>query len=231
MQQFKRGLKDGMPICLGYLSVSFTFGIISVSYGLTWWEAVLISMTNMTSAGQFAGVTIMVSMGTYVEMALAQLVINLRYALMSISLSQKVDKHFTGIYRWILGFGITDEVFAVAISQKEKVGKQYMFGLITTPYLGWSIGTLLGAIFGNVLPEMVANALGIALYGMFIAIIVPPMKENKHILIVVAIAVILSCCFQWAPVLSQVSVGFVVIICAVVASAVGAILYPIEEIS
>ncbi|MFI3212013.1 MAG: AzlC family ABC transporter permease [Eubacteriales bacterium] len=227
MQQLRKGLQDGIPIGLGYLSVSFTFGIISVSYGLTWWQTLLISMTNMTSAGQFAGVSIMASMGTYVEMALTQFIINLRYSLMSVSLSQKVNHNFKGIYRWLLGFGITDEVFAVAIGQKGKIGKSYVLGLIITPYIGWTMGTLLGAIFGNILPEMVSSALGIALYGMFIAIMVPPAKENKSIAIVILIAVFMSCCFQWIPVLKKVSVGFVVIICGVVASIIGAILYPI----
>lgn len=228
MKQFKEGLSDGIPIGLGYLSVSFTFGILAVSFGLTWWQTLLISMTNLTSAGQFAGVNIMVATGTYFEMALAQLVINLRYSLMSVSLSQKVSRSFNGISRWLLGAGITDEVFAVAINKKGSVGRKYMLGLIVIPYLGWTIGTLLGAVCGNILPEMITNALGIALYGMFIAIVVPVVKKDSHAFIIVLIAVLLSCCFQYIPMLKQVSVGFVVIICAVISSVIGAVFYPVS---
>lgn len=228
MKEWIKGLKDGIPIGLGYISVSFAFGIMAVSLGLTWWEALLISMTNLTSAGQFAGLNIMVAAGTYMEMAVTQLVINLRYSLMSVSLSQKVDKSINGIYRWLLGFGITDEIFAVAMGRAGKINRKYMTGLIIIPYIGWALGTFLGAICGNVLPEIISNALGVALYGMFIAIVVPNMKKDYKICIVVIIAVLLSCCFTWIPVLNQVSAGFTVTICAVAASLVGAVLFPVD---
>ena len=126
---FSRGIKDGIPIGLGYFSVSFSFGILAVANGIEWWQAVLISMTNLTSAGQFAGITVMISAGTYVEMVITQFVINLRYALMSISLSQKVDERFRGVYRALLGFGITDEIFAVAMNHGNKISRKYFLGL------------------------------------------------------------------------------------------------------
>lgn len=229
MKELKNGMKDGIPIVLGYVSVSFTFGLMAVSAGMSWWQAVLISLTNVTSAGQFAGLDIIIAGGTLIEMALSQLVINLRYALMSLSLSQKVDRSITGLHRLWVGFCVTDEIFAVAMSQKKKVSRSYMFGLIVIPYLGWAGGTLAGAVLGSILPTILRESLGIAIYGMFLAIIIPKAREEKNYLKVIVIAVALSCCFHWLPLLRQMSSGFVIIICAVAASAIGAILYPIEE--
>lgn len=229
MKDFRRGMQDGIPIALGYVSVSFTFGLMAVAAGMTWWQAVLISMTNLTSAGQFAGLEIMVTGGSLLETALTQFVINLRYALMSLSLSQKVDKTIDLINRFLISFGVTDEVFAVAMSRKKAASKNYMYGLISIPYVGWAAGTAMGALLGRVLPEVVVNALGIAIYGMFLAIIVPQARDDSRCLKVILLAVALSCCFRWIPGLKQLSSGFVIIICAVTASAAGAFLYPIEE--
>lgn len=228
-KDFKLGIQDGIPIALGYVSVSFTFGLMAVASGLNWWQAVLISMTNLTSAGQFAGLDIMVAGGTLVEMALTQLVINLRYALMSLSLSQKVDKTMDVLNRLITSFGVTDEIFAVSMSRKKAVSKYYMYGLIAMPYIGWAGGTAMGALLGGVLPEIVSNALGIAIYGMFLAIIIPQARDDSPCLKVILIAVAMSCCFTWIPGLNKLSSGFVIIICAVTASAAGAYLYPIED--
>ncbi len=225
---FLKGIIDGIPICLGYFSVAFAFGIFTVSNGLTSLEALLISMTNVTSAGQLAAVPIIVSGGTLFELAASQFIINLRYALMSITLSQKLDESISLADRFIIAFVNTDEVFAVA-SSKESVGRKYMFGLILTPWLGWSAGTIVGAVAGNILPAMLISALGIAIYGMFIAIVVPPAKENKHVLFCVAFAIVLSCLFRFVPLLSQVQSGFVIIICSVIASAAAAALFPIDE--
>ncbi len=225
---FLKGIIDGLPICMGYFSVAFAFGIFTVAHGLTSLEALLISMTNVTSAGQLAAVPIIVSGGTLFELAASQLIINLRYALMSVTLSQKLDGSVSLIDRFLIAFVNTDEVFAVAASKKS-VGKSYMFGLILTPYLGWSAGTIVGAVAGNILPALLISALGIAIYGMFIAIVVPPAKENKHVLFCVIIAIALSCAFRFIPLLSKVHSGFVVIICAVAASAIAALLFPIGE--
>ena len=169
---YKRGLLAGIPIALGYLSVSFTFGILAIKYGLTVWEATLISATTLTSAGQFAGIQTMMMPGLWLDMLISQLTINVRYSFMSIALSQKLDKKFSGIWRYILGFSITDEIFGVAITE-ETITRSYWFGLSTLPWFGWTIGTLLGSIMGNVLPKSILSALGLALYGMFVAIVVP----------------------------------------------------------
>ena len=148
---------------------------------------------------------------------------------MSLSLSQKVDKTVNTLYRFVIGMGITDEIFAVAMSRDRKVSRYYMFGLIVVPYIGWAGGTFAGAVIGGILPEIVRSALGIAIYGMFLAIIIPKAREDSAYLKVILIAVLLSCLFHWVPFLSKVSSGFVIIICAVVASIAGAVLYPLPE--
>lgn len=228
MKDFISGLKSGIPIGLGYLSVSFTFGIIAVKYGLTWWEALVISMLTVTSAGQFAGITIMTNPGHYLEMLISQCTINVRYSFMSISLSQKVNERFRGIWRFIFGFMITDEIFAVA-SAKQVVSRSFFAGLCVLPYLGWSAGTLIGALLGNILPHSLMSALGLAIYGMFVAIVVPDMKKGKNVTLVVIIALVLSCMFTYIPVLKNISSGLSISICAILAALAGAILFPVKE--
>lgn len=225
---FQKGVRDGLPICFGYLSVAFAFGIFAVNSGLASWQALLMSMTNVTSAGQLAAVTTITSAGSLLELALSQLVINLRYALMSVSLSQKLDTTMTMPHRLLFGFVHTDEVFAVAMSQPGTVGRPYLYGLILTPYLGWATGTLIGAVAGDILPAVVTASLGIAIYGMFVAIVVPDAGKDSAIAVCSLIAVGISCLFRYLPGLNQVSSGFAVIISAVAASAVMAWLRPIK---
>lgn len=227
-ESFFRGVKAGIPIGLGYLSVSFTFGIMAVSYGFHWWQALLISMLTVTSAGQFAGIGTMLYPGQYIEMLVSQLTINVRYSFMSISLSQKTDEKFKGIWRWLFGFMMTDEIFAVASTEKE-VSRSFFAGLMTTPYLGWSLGTLIGALLGNVLPHRLMSALSLAIYGMFVAIVMPGMKESRAVVLVVLLALGLSSLFYYVPVLSQVSSGLAISICAIVAALAGAALFPVKE--
>jgi len=228
MNDFKRGLKSGVPIGLGYLSVSFSFGIIAISAGLIWWQAVLISMTTLTSAGQLAGVGLMATTGLYMDMFLSQLTVNIRYSFMSVSLSQKTAKNFSGIRRWIFGFFMTDEIFAVASNEKE-VTTKFFAGLTVFPYIGWTLGTLLGTLMGNILPDIVMNALCLAIYGMFIAIVVPKVRESSKLFAVVIFAVALSSLFYYLPALSQVSAGISISVCAVSAAIFGALLFPVKE--
>ncbi|MBO5734069.1 MAG: AzlC family ABC transporter permease [Clostridia bacterium] len=225
---FLKGIKDGFPICIGYLSISFAFGIYACSCGLSVWEAVIMSLTNLTSAGQLASVPIIVAGGTLAELAVSQIVINMRYALMSVSLSQKLGKSVKMLDRFIIAFANTDEVFAVASSNEETVGKRYLYGLILTPPLGWTLGTLLGAAAGNILPAMLVSALGIAIYGMFIAIVMPKARTEKPTALCVAVAIILSCLFYYVPTLKAIPAGFTIIICAVVASGIFAFLAPLN---
>lgn len=226
---YKQGLKDGIPIALGYFAVSFAFGVSVVSGGLEWYIATIMSFTNLTSAGQFAGATVILAMGSVFEILLTQLVINSRYFLMSITLSQRLDRNFTLLDRFLVSYGITDEIFGVAVSKKQAVSKEYMYGLILLPVIFWTLGTLTGAIAGNFLPEIILNSLSIALYAMFIAIVVPAGMQDKKVFIVVAISIGLSCLFYFTPVLNTISSGIAYIICAVVASVIGAIFFPIKE--
>lgn len=227
---FVAGIKDGLPICLGYLSVAFAFGITAVNSGLTIWQAVLISMLNVTSAGQLAGVPIIVGGGTLFELGLAQLIINLRYALMSVSLSQKFGKSVRLVDKFLVSFVNTDEVFAVSSSKGMDVGRNYMYGITLTPFLGWTLGTLLGAVAGNILPAIIISALGIAIYAMFVAIVTPTARKERPVLLCSLFAIALSCVFNYVPFLKEyISSGFIIIICTVVASVVFALVAPLPE--
>ncbi len=227
--RYSDGLRDGLPIGLGYLSVSFGFGITAVGEGLRFLEAVLISMTNLTSAGQVAGLTVIVTAGTLLEMILTQFVINLRYSLMGITLTQRLDSRCTTQKRLLMSFGMTDEVFAVAVSKPYPVGPSYFYGLMTLPYFGWSGGTLLGALAGQVMPDSLRQAMGIMIYAMFIAIILPPMRQERGVLFAVLIAGVLACAVYYLPFLKWISAGFAIIICAVIAAAVTALLRPVDD--
>ena len=218
------GVRDGLPIGLGYLSVSFTFGILAVSKGLSWTQAGLISLLNVTSAGQVAGLGIMTTAGGILAMIISQIVINLRYSLMGIALSQKADKSMTPLLRAILAFAITDEIFGVAVSKKKEFGARYFFGLTILPIIGWVAGTVIGAILGQVFPPFLTNALAIGIYGMFVSIVMPKAKHDKVILVSSVLACIVSCIFFYVPFLSEhVSQGFAIIIAAVIAALAGVI--------
>ncbi len=226
---FLKGIKNGFPIFLGYFAVSFTFGISAVGVGIKPLQTVLISAANLTSAGQFAAITVISSSLSYFELALTQLVINLRYALMSSSLSQKFSQN-TGIFhRLLISFGNTDEVFGVLSMYDGYPPPVYCYGVILTAYPGWVLGTLLGAFSGNILPERILNALGIALYGMFIAIILPEARKNKFIALIIFVSMCLSNLFTFTPVLKDISSGFRIIILTVLIASVAAIIRPVED--
>lgn len=224
---FLRGMYHGIPIALGYLSVSFGFGIMAAKAGLSVLAASAISATNLTSAGQAAGVDIIAASGTIIEMILVQLTINIRYSLMALSLSQKLDRKFTAPHRLAASYGITDEIFAVCSAQKQPLTPAYMYGMILVAFVGWVAGTALGAEAGQLLPAAVNSAMGIVLYGMFLAIIIPPSKKQKSVLVVVIAAAAVSILFKY--VFTMVSGGFAVIISAVAASLVGAALFPVKD--
>ena len=228
LKQYLRGVKAGIPIGLGYVSVSFSFGILAVAMGFLPWQAILISMVTVTSAGQLSGIHTMASPGHYMSMLISQCTINVRYSFMSVSLSQKTDSKFSKLWRAILGFFMTDEIFAVANTEKE-VSRSYFFGLSTLPYVGWALGTTFGALLGNVLPEIVMNALCIAIYAMFVAIVIPTAKNEKPLLLVVLCAAVLSAVFYYAPYLKALPSGLSISICAVACAVFGALLFPIKE--
>lgn len=227
--EYLLGLRAGLPVGLGYFSVSFAFGVAAVQSGLAVLEAVLISLTNLTSAGQLAGLSVIAAAGTLIEMAATQFVINLRYALMSISLSQKLDRTVTTLDRLLLSFGVTDENFAIAVNRDSPVTSRYFFGLMTLPIICWTLGTLCGAAAGEILPTAILSALSVAIYGMFVAIVLPVAKKNFAVTLVVLLAVTLSSIFYWVPALNAVSSGFAIIISAVTAALIGAIIRPRED--
>lgn len=226
---FIEGIRDGIPIALGYLSVSFSVGILAWESGFSVLQGAVMSLTNVTSAGQFAGIAVIASGGTIIELILTQLIINLRYALMSLSLSQKLPEKMPIWKRMVIAFANTDEIFAVAMNHNKSLTFPYMLGLQSLPILGWTGGTVLGAVAGNVLPASIGSALSVALYGMFIAVVVPVAKKVRPVLWVVIIAIILSCIIYFVPFFSGVSTGISIIICTVIASVFGALLFPVPQ--
>lgn len=225
-QEFRYGFHRGIPVALGYIPVSFTFGLMAVNGGLPLWLVVFISFSNLTSAGQFAGTNLILAGASYFEITLTTFVINIRYMLMSLSLSQKLKPEITLWQRLIFSFGITDETFSIASLEQHKLSYFYMIGLITGPILGWSFGTFLGGLICTALPASLSNAAGIALYGMFIAILVPPSKKSFPVLSIIIIAIITTCIIKYTPVFSFISDGFRVIIATIFSAGIGAFLYP-----
>ncbi len=228
-QQFLYGVKRGFPIGLGYLPVSFTFGLMAVNGGLPLWLTVFISLTNLTSAGQFAGTSLILANASYLEVTLTTFVINIRYMLMSLSLSQKLEESITLPQRLIFGFGITDETFSVASSESGKLTNEYMLGLISMPIVGWSLGTFLGGLICSALPQTLSSAMGIALYGMFIAIIVPPAVHSKPICMIIFISVSVTVILKYIPIFAFISDGFRTIIATIIGAMFGAYFYPIND--
>ena len=228
-REYRLGVSGGLPVGLGYFSVSFGFGAMAVSQGVKALDATLISLTNLTSAGQFAGLTVIVAAATLWEMVLTQLIINSRYALMSLALSQRMGQRIGILPRLVIAFFNTDEIFALAMDRKEPLTVPFLLGLGTLPIVGWTSGTLCGALAGSVLPPAIQAGLGVMLYGMFIAIVVPPAKKEKEILAAVVLAMACSCLFAWVPGLKTISAGLAIVICTVAAAAVCAAVFPIQE--
>lgn len=226
---YKKGLRDGIPIALGYFAVSFTLGIAAKKAGITAFQATLMSLTNSTSAGEFAAISAICAGSTYLEMAVMQAVINLRYLLMSCALSQKIDTKVGMLHRLIMGGGITDEIFGISVSVPDKLNPFYMYGAMSIAIPAWASGTCLGVVLGSVLPANIINALSIALYGMFLAVIIPPARDNKIIALIVVVSMAASYMFSIAPILKETSSGMRVILLTVVISMTAAFLFPIEE--
>ena len=224
----QQGLSDGLPIGLGYFAVSFAFGLLAVEGGLSAWTAGLISLTNLTSAGQFAGVQLIFAHRPLFEIALTTLLINLRYMLMSLSLSQKIRPGLGLVQRLVISFGITDEIYAVAISRPGLLGTRYMLGLLALPMVGWTGGTLAGGLAGAILPASLQSALGIALYAMFVAIVMPTLRHSRPVALVVTLAITLSTLIAWTPLLGFLHGGWQIILATMIAAAVGAWVAPVQ---
>ena len=226
---FRAGARDGIPIALGYFAVAFTLGIAARNAGFTALQAFVESLTNNASAGEYAVFSLVAAGAGLWEVAIMTLVANARYLLMSCSLSQKLSPHTPLRHRMLIAFDITDEIFGISIAVPGRLNPWYTYGAMAVAIPGWSIGTFLGVVVGNVLPLRLVSALSVGLYGMFIAIIVPPAKHLKSVRIVLAISVVLSCLFAWLPLLKSISSGFVIIICTILAAAFGAKFFPVEE--
>jgi len=227
--EFRRGVNQGLPITLGYIPVAFTFGLMAVNGGIPVWTAILISLTNLTSAGQFAGASLIIANASLFEITLATFVINIRYMLMSLSLSQKITSKMPMFKRCIMAFGITDEIFTVASLEKGQVTFAYMIGLTVCPYFGWTLGTVLGAGITSMLPKTLQSSMGIALYAMFIALIVPSAKKSKAALAVVIAAVFISTIFKLLPCMKLISGGWSIIIATIIAAVIGAVFFPRKD--
>ena len=229
LQNFRDGLRDGIPIALGYLAVSFTLGIAARNFGIPAFPATIMSLTNFTSAGEFAALSI-ISMGApYLELALSQAIINLRYLLMSCALSQKLSEDTSLFHRFWTGFFITDEIFGVSSSRPGKLNPFYTYGTAAVAIPGWALGTCLGVVLGTALPARITRALSVALYGMFLAVIIPPARKNKVIAGLVIAAMLCSSLFSYLPFLSGISTGMKVIILTILLSGAAAILFPVKE--
>ncbi len=226
---YRKGLRDGTPIFLGYLAVSFALGIAAKNSGLTAFQATLMSVTNYTSAGEFAALGLITTGAAYMEMATTQLIINLRYCLMSCSLSQKLDPGAPFFQRLLVAYFVTDEIFGVSIGVEGKLNPYYSFGIITMAAPGWALGTLLGVVSGGVLPVRIVSALSVALYGMFIAIIIPPTRKSKVLGGLIVISMAASSLFTYFPVVREISPGFRIIILTIVIAGAAAVLFPIKE--
>lgn len=226
---YLKGIKDGMPIALGYFAVAFTLGIAAKNSGVTAAQAFLATILTNASAGGYAGFNIIAENSGYLAMAVTQLVINARYLLMSCALSQKLSSKTSILHRIIVAFDVTDEIFALSVSVKGNLNPFYNYGAMTPSIPCWAFGTYLGVVMGNILPFTVANALSVGLYGMFLATIVPAAKKDKIILRIVIISMLLSLIFAKLPLLMQIPSGFRIIILTVAVSLAAALLFPLKE--
>ncbi len=230
IRDFRDGCRDAIPICLGYTAVSFAFGIEASKIGMTTFQAAMTSLLNVTSAGQFSALEIIARNGSFIELAILQFIINLRYMLMSCALSQKLDPNVSTAHRMGISYGVTDEIFALSVLKKGKLLPMYSYGLIFISVFGWVLGTSLGAFSGQIMPQRLISCLGLAIYGMFIAIIIPDTRTSKAVMAVVLSAMGLSTIFTYVPVLASViSSGFRIIIITVIVAALAAKFAPISE--
>ena len=225
----RRGMRDGMPIAMGYFAVSFSLGIAARNAGLSAFQAMLASLLNNASAGEFASFTLIGAGAAYWEVALMTLIANARYLLMSCALSQKFDSKTSLTSRMIVGFDVTDEIFGICVSVPGKLNPYYAYGAMILALPGWAIGTYLGVLLGNALPARLVSALSVALYGMFVAIVIPPARKNRVLLGLVAVSMGLSALFTLAPMFAFISEGARVIVLTVAISAAAAVLFPIPE--
>ncbi len=226
---FLKGLRDGIPISLGYLAVSFTLGIAAKNAGFTPFQAMITSLTNNASAGQFAGFTLIAAGAGYLELAVMELVANARYLLMSCAMSQKLAPETSVFHRLLVSFDVTDEIFGVSMSVPGKLNPFYTYGLIAIAAPGWASGTYLGVLMGNLLPVNMVRALSVGLYGMFLAVIIPPARKSRILAVVILISMAVSFAFTRLPLISTLSTGTRTILLTVLIAGGAAVLFPVKE--
>ena len=228
-QWFALGLKNGIPICLGYFAVSFALGIAARNGGLNAFQSFIMSLLMVASAGEFAAVTLISAGAGIVEMVITSLIVNLRYFLMSCSLTQKLKPGTPLIHRFLLAQGITDEIFGLSVSVDGWLNPFYTYGMLVISASGWCAGTVLGVIMGNILPGWMTNGLSVAMYGMFLAIIIPPSRKSAFIGGLVAVSMAASGMFAVLPVISGISSGFRIILLTIVLAGAAAVIKPVDE--
>lgn len=224
---FFKGLRDATPIGLGYLAVSFAFGLSAHRMGLSAFQIGLMSMSNLSSAGQFAGTAVIVAGGSLIELMLTQLVVNARYFLMSCSLSQRLPSDTQLWQRALLGFGVTDEIFALSITLEKDYTPFYSYGMLALCVPCWTLGSVLGALLGGILPAALMNALGIALYAMLVAAILPPSREDRVLRWLIAGSMLISAAFAALPLLKEISKGIRVVLLTLLITGFAAWKFPV----
>lgn len=226
---FRKGIFDGIPICLGYFAVSFALGIAARNIGMAGSQGFIMSAGMVASAGEFAAINLFASNAGYLEIVMTCLVVNLRYCLMSTALTQKLSPETKLIHRFGLAYCITDEIFGLSVGVYGYLCPFYSYGITIISVIGWSVGTFLGITAGNILPALIVSALSVSLYGMFIAIIIPPARKDRFIGLLIVISMAASFVFTGAPVLKSISSGFRIIILTLVIAGIAAWVRPIEE--
>ena len=228
-QCLRRGAKDALPIALGYFAVAFAIGIAAKQAGLNVWEAAGLSLLNVTSAGEAAGISLLAQGTGWLELAVTQFVINSRYLLMSCALSQKCPPALSLPHRLLISHGITDEIFAIASAFPGTLSPYYVYGAMAVSIPAWTLGTVCGLLFGNILPSRIVRALGVALYGMFLAIILPPARKNHVLAALILLSAGLSWLFSVLPLLREISPGFRILLLTVLLAGGAAVLFPVKE--
>ena len=224
-----QGMRDGVPIALGYFAVSFSLGIAARHAGFTPMQGFLASLLNNASAGEYAAFTLIAAKAAYWEVALITLIANARYLLMSCALAQRFAPGTPFWHRLVIGYDVTDELFGITIARPGLLNPYYTYGAILLAAPAWAIGTALGIIAGNALPLRVVSALSVALYGMFLAIIIPPARKNRIVAVLVVISFVLSFTCEYLPGISALSGGTRTIILTVAISAAAAVLFPVKQ--
>lgn len=228
-KQFLRGMRDGVPIGLGYFAVAFALGISAGNAGMNWFQSGLMSALMVASAGEYGAITVIAAAGSLVEMMVTTIIVNMRYLLMSCALSQKVDKSRSFIHRFFISLFVTDELFGIAVSKEGSFAPEYYYGASLVAVPMWVVGTSLGCAVGNIMPEAIGSSLVIALYGMFIAIVIPAAKKSRTLLVIVLSSCFCSAMFEIIPVIKNLSSGYIIIILTVAISAIAAWVRPIDD--